>query len=417
MPKGDPGSYASYWDMINFTNVAGDDFFTTHRMHLYSGLHGLQEAYLQASTGTLPLGLTPPIAYTTDDTLNLYVNTEGRGTFEGTFGPATVAFMFIDLNEDVNSDVETDFTAVVGAPILPELRIHSVISNPVATVPAPFPFVVATNTLIPLDLTGLPIATGDQIRFQAVVLDPRSDFAPPLGLIASNEIWFGGVGINELLIQAVGASNRNLNPDGFFQVHWLDGPAITEVTMSMADSSTNVDMVDDETGFWVDNENRNDSFQFGRGFDPVSMVFLDLGGCDGTYRHDSDVLTGLVYDDMNTPPRDFTVACDYYMRPVTEGGLGYEIFTGYTGIQETIFIAQVFGGMTFRFDDFGLDGAGNPAAGPEVFAFDCFINSINNGRGGGMAGMVITVKREGMPDLVAELLPDPEDPDRAFIGW
>ena len=55
--------------------------------------------------------------------------------------------------------------------------------------------------------------------------------------MASNEIWFNGMGTSQVLFEAVGPSSNQ--PDinaGFFRVHWLAGPDIVEVILDFAES-------------------------------------------------------------------------------------------------------------------------------------------------------------------------------------
>jgi hypothetical protein len=249
------------------------------------------------------------------------------------------------------------------------------------------------------------VATGDIVRMQALYFDTRSGFFIPIGLMSSNEIWFAGVGLNDVRVDTIGSSSDNLNPDGFFRVTYLGGPAIEKVVLSFR-GSNNLGV--EEALFDVNNYDRNDGFEAGRGFDPVTQTFLNLPGCDGTYRHDSDLTTGLVYDDTNSPALSSlnSAACTYYLNT-----LGYEMFTGWIASDSFRGSTVNWQTLEFNFTDFGGDGV------EEVFAFDCDTDRTPGEGGGAHAGMVVTIHQAGGIILSAELLPDSSDSTRGFIGW
>ena len=411
LPLGDPGTYPGFYDLVVFTNVAGDDFFTVHRLHQYPGLHGLREPLLQGSTGNVALGSPSPIPYTSGGTLNLLINTEGRGSFAGTFRPDFPAILLFDFGVDTLSDAEFGTDPGLGLGVLPELHVHSFLSNPASTtgdLQVPW----STGQLLQLPLTNFPVDTGDRIRIQAVYFEPFSQYSP--GLMVTNEIWWSGVGINTVLVEAIGSNSFGIYPDGFFRVTWLDGPPIAKVLFHLRNTQSNTDLLN--ARFDTDEDAMNDVFGMGRGIDPMGNM-VDLGGCDGTYRNDSDLTTGLVYDAANqaiTPNGSEgkpSAACTYWL---TDQGYSYNSgFVSHGGNPDS------FHGLEFNFTDFGLNNGAPLGAGEtESFGFDCDTDGVVT-RGGGHLGMVITITLDDMASTVleAELLPDPEDRNRSFIAW
>ena len=399
LPGGDPGSYASSWDMIPFTNVAGDDFFTVIRMHQYPGLNGTTEAFLEGTINAIPLSgkifnpaTKPPIAYTSLSTLKIDLNANG-----GTPAPALLMF---DLNDDVNTDAAT--TLALG--LLPELRVHSAFSTPADNGLA-FNFPWATGATLNLDLAaaGFVVNTGQQIRVQAVYFHPLSQYSP--GLMVSNEIWFGGVGINQILVETTGANPENADTSsGYFRIHWLSGPDIVSVTLDGLSSLSNAGDLRDM--HWdVTVANLADQMYLGNSTMP---------GARGTYRNSSDVLTGLVYDSaVNSNYGGNSPVVDYYVSSAAfTWDSGYQVILARHG-NNPIYP----GALQWNFTNFGLDSQGNQAAGTEIFEFDGDVDHMNGNTGDYFQGMVVEVLLSDGTMFKAEMLPDPEDSTRAFIGW
>jgi hypothetical protein len=395
IPKGDPGSYASFWDMIPFTNVAGDDFFTVVRMHQYPGLNGTKEAFLEGTVGSVPLSgkifnptSKPPIAYLAESILKIDLNSNGNVS-----RPALLMF-------DLNQDVQTDASTSLALGLLPELRVHSAFSSPADNGLA-FQFPWATGALLSIPTNLIPVVTGDLIRVQAVYFHPLSQYSP--GLMVTNELWFGGVGVDQIVMEANGDSSRNADTSrGFFRFEWKSGPDIVKVLIDMGNSKSNaVDMRNNH--FSIAEPNMADQFYLGNSTMP---------GATGTYRNNSDALVGLVYDpNVNSNPPSNSPIVDYY---VETQGLTYD--SGF--IQHDPWSgAYEYQALEFNFTDFGLDGAGNPAAGPEVFEFDVRVEHLNGQSGGFYKGMIVEITLSDGTVFKAELLPDAEISKRAFIGW
>ncbi len=139
-----------------------------------------------------------------------------------------------------------------------------------------------------------------------------------------------------------------------------------------------------------------------------------MAGATGTYRNGSDALTGLVYDStVNTNYGGNSPIVTYY---VTNFGFTWD--SGYQVILARHGNNPIYpGALQWNFTDFGLDGAGNPAAGVETFEFDGDVDHMNGNSGGFFQGMVVEVLLSDGTMFKAEMLPDPEDPRRALIAW
>ena len=138
-----------------------------------------------------------------------------------------------------------------------------------------------------------------------------------------------------------------------------------------------------------------------------------MPGATGTYRNNSDTLTGLVYDStVNTNYGGNSPVVDYY---VANSAFTWD--SGYIVLSQRHGNPIYPGSMQFNFTDFGLDGAGNPATGVEVFEFDCDADHMNGNTGDYFQGMVVEVLLSDGTMFKAEMLPDPEDLTRAYIAW
>lgn len=383
---GDPGGSPSDFDMLVLSRVNGDDHIAYQRMNLYPNLPGVSEPFLEGGINGGPLGTASPIVHNDTDTLDFGINLNGQSV-----GPA---LLFMNFADEGRSDVPT----ILPIGTVPELRSYSNFSTPVSSGSALLvPTSTGAATSIDLGAIGFPVNTGDTIRMQAIYFDLRSQFSP--GLMASNEIWFNGLVIRNVLYEATGPVAENADTSsGFFRIHWLGGSDIVEVTLDFIDSSA----LGQNGRFDTDAVNMADIFGLGNGGGP---------GCQGTYRNGSDALTGLVYDAMtNTAIGADSPICDYY------ADQGASWLSGFVGTPGPAGGGDSYQRLTFNFTDFGLDGAGNPAAGPEIFEFDADTDSVLND-GGAHADMVITVTLRDGTVFKANSLPDVSDPQRSFIGF
>lgn len=382
---GDPGTSPSDLDMLVVSRMDGPDHIAYQRVNLYPGMPGVSEPYLEGSVDANPLGSVSPILFTDTNVLNFAVNLNGRG-------PAP-AFLFVNFGAEALADVPT----LLPLGVLPELRSYSPISTP-PTVGSALVVPITTGHAFHVDLGAIefPVATGDTIRLQAVYFDSRSQYSP--GLMASNEIWFNGMGTSQVLFEAVGPNSNQ--PDlnaGFFRVHWLGGPDIVEVVLDFA-ASDNPALAN--AVFDTDAPDMGDFFGAGSSH---------RAGCSGTYRLGSDLVTGLIHDvasnsrvELNSP------VCDFW------SGLGVSWTSGFVGSPGP---GPSYRTLTFHFDHFGLDTpGGNPAAVAETLQFDCDTDGTPTG-GGGHAGMVVTFKLADGTVLVGSTVLDPSNRSRSFLGF
>jgi len=114
----------------------------------------------------------------------------------------------------------------------------------------------------------------------------------------------------------------------------------------------------------------------------------NVPGCDGTYRQNSDVATGLIYDGLNTSPR-------------TPCAVGAN--TGWIGTSQTAYGS--YRKLRFRF-------AANAFIN-ETFAFDCDTDYGAGISGGAMAGMAVRVTLQDSRVLQGWMVADPMDPNRS----
>ena len=280
--------------------------------------------------------------------------------------------------------------------MVPELRAYSVVSSP-PTSGSALMVPITTGTMVQVDLPaiGFPVATGDTIRLQALYFDTRSWYA---NLMASNEIWFSGVGAGRFLLEAVGSDSGSPDPlEGFFRIHWLGGPEIAEVVLDFAASQSPALQ---NAFFDTDAPNMGDFFGAGSS---------QRAGCAGTFRQGSDRITGLRYDaQTNSAVTLDNPVCNLWI------GLGASWLSGFEGGPGP---GPDFRTLTFRFDHFGLDEpGGNPAPSAETLRFDCDTDGGPRS-GGGHAGMVVTVRLGDGTVLEGALIPDPGNPDRSFISF
>ena len=186
-----------------------------------------------------------------------------------------------------------------------------------------------------------------------------------------------------MLVETGGDDSENANQSqGFFRISWLAGPDIVKVRFDLENSVSNAG---DLNNAWWDTTVASMADQFFLGN-------MNRPGAQGTYRNDSDMLTGLIYDpnvNSNSASNSPIVAC----RP------------------------QDSQTLEFNFTDFGLDGAGNPAAGIETFEFDVDTDGMNGSTGNFFRGMIVEITLSDGTVLTAEMLPDAENPKRSFIGW
>ncbi|MFO1077221.1 MAG: hypothetical protein U1E73_05790 [Planctomycetota bacterium] len=128
--------------------------------------------------------------------------------------------------------------------------------------------------------------------------------------------------------------------------------------------------------------------------DQVGMLdYFDAGnhnvpGCDGTYRQDSDVSTGLIYDYQNTAP----------LTPCAAGAN-----TGWIG--SSGLGSGNYRALRFRF-------APNQFMN-ETFSFDCDTDGGAGGNGGDMAGMAVRVALQDGRVFQGWMVADPIDPNRS----
>ena len=401
MANGDPGSPffgTSAWDMVQISQdnegSSGDDLLGFTRVHLFPGVHGLLGGpELRGSSGTNPIANLSPILYTAQGTLNWGVANNGRPN------SLTPAAIVLNFGADARIDGITTFP---NGMVFPELVAISSLSSPAATVGE-----LIQNTAVDITTSvtlpaSFPVNTGDIIRMQAIYFEPASPFLG--GLAASNELWFVGNGINEILVEmeAPNALSVNLlNPT--FRVTELTGDPTKSITQIIWSVGINSQLPGDNW-FDVDEFGMFDFFGAGNG-----MAY----GCTGTYRNGSDVASGLIYagtDIINWPTSN--LPCADALRALDMMGNPIDPKSGFKGsdsaggglrrprIVEFNFPPGKFAGMTFGFDA-DLDGNLNTA-------------SLRD-----WAGTWVRIERadgvtfEGL--LFADS--DPNHPDRALIGF
>ena len=391
--------------MVVFTNVAGDDFFTVHRIHLYPGFLGQDEQFLEIRTGDNEFRKQAGIPFSRLDTISLRINENEEPAVADL--PAAYVFNFGD-------EARADDRTFLDLGVLPELwRFNpaSETGSTTALIAPGFQTGVANEVNIDLSAVSVQLNTGDIWIVQALVFDPRSQYSP--GLMATNEAWFSGVGIDQIVVEAVAnwPGQTFFNADqsaGYFKITWKSGPPITGVRFDL-DNSSNINL-QEEMVFDTDQTNMADILMAGNS----THV-----GCLGTYRNDSDVLTGLVYDGtMNTEQGvDGNAPCQAIDEETNQFVVFDDILTGFTGTWGDQGGGDSFQILDFFFNDFGLDG-GAPAGASETFEFDASAEGFGNGSAQSLVGMRIEITLDGMQDpLVAELLPDSSNPERAFVGW
>lgn len=184
-------------------------------------------------------------------------------------------------------------------------------------------------------------------------------------------------------IEAVGTNSEIPNTTlGFWRVtHNLGTPADrgSAIVDLRFDLTTSLNPLHANMVFDTDQPGMADYFDAGN---------HNVPGCDGTYRQNCDVSTGLLYDSQNTPPRT----------PCAAGAN-----TGWIGTNQTALGS--FRTLRFRFAASQFLN--------ETFSFDCDTDGGPGVNGGAMAGMAVRVQLADGRVFNGWMVADPMDSNRS----
>ncbi len=124
---------------------------------------------------------------------------------------------------------------------------------------------------------------GDEVRMQCLYFEPniRSN-----NLVATNQLFWERA---RVVVQAKGENSFNAESSaGFFSITNLGDDAITSVTLDWTTSSVPSKLT---TEFDTDQDRMNGRFDYGNSTQPA---------CNGTYRNNSHIAAGLIFDNQNT---------------------------------------------------------------------------------------------------------------------
>ena len=380
IPGGDQHSYDSAFDIALLRRLFGDDYVFVHRIHRFQGTLGYDEAFMEASLNSTTLGQGPT---GNGDLGEIKANDAVRwridpGTSNKLGNPAVTVIDALDAASVDGNNL----------PFFPELRTQ-------------FPFSPATILLFgrvgdltgPVNMPANVLQCYQRIRWQGLYLDAQ---APgPFSLVATNEISTGWKDESQctIIVEAVGANSfNNITTSGFWRVIHKGGLPIQAVTF---DWMAQGDVTANNFAYFDTDQNMS-----------AGVVYFDAGnstaGVTGTYRNNSDVTTGLVYDALN--------------RPVHAGASigansGFMAFNGSNNGNGNNL-------KTIKFRFAGNMFFGTSPANPMVFEFDTDVDFNATNPGDGMFGLVITVELLGGKILKGELRPDPNPAlMRSSTGW
>ena len=218
---------------------------------------------------------------------------------------------------------------------------------------------------LPFNIPKLPFNQGDRIRMQMIYFEPKS----PNFFVETNQVAWDFETF-PVIVRAEGPNSFNSNENfGFFSVQNHGAIWIEEITFDWVGSSNQAHF---NMQFDCDQGGLRNRFDAGNS---------KQAGCSGTYRNNSDVATGLIYDAQNTIKG---VSCD----ASSNSGFIATNRVGSTGAS--------YRTLKFRFANrkFKLGAR---------FEFDCDTDFGGGIRGGDMEGMVVTIKLGPARTLKGEL--------------
>jgi len=370
------GAYGSAFDILVFEQT--DDTLAVNRVHLHPNILGYEEpTLLNEAVGSGNFPTSPDRAtefFQAGDLFALTLDTTSRPQLNG-----GIAWLIYNLDTDARKRATTNAFFLPGNPVFPEVRGVNPISVPASDPNLLIiePMVIGQPALVSVP-NPFSLPNGYKVRVQALYIDPA---APTGGLMASNDVFFEGYSSN-IIVEAKGPSAYNgATGEGFFQITHLNGLSITEVKL---DFSTSSNPLHATTEFDTNQSSIGIRFDGGSGA-PIP------GTCAGTFRNNSDILTGLIFDGTNTV-----------------GGCDPSIDTGWRG--------SIAGGTSGDFRDLTFRFAPGQFA-RQRFEFDCDIDEGPGEAGGDMAGLVVTITLSDGSMLSGELVADPLDPQRSSIAF
>ena len=305
------------------------DTLSVYRVDRDSQVPGETEALLLSSVGTGPLTTASPKYFNPIRNVSFAFDLSGDPTLTG-----QSALLIFNAGTGLPS---------VPFPGFPELvaQLAPAITFPLAMTGTPVPLTIPTE-----------LTVGTQVRMQAVYADlgMRSNF-----LVPTNQVFWER---ERIVIEAIGDDAFNgQTTSGFFRITNLGAARIEEITFDWT-AATDPELANAE--FDTNQGNMADSFENGNSTVP---------GCRGTYRNNSHITTGLVFDAQNTV---LGVPCN----PSSNSGwIGTNPGTD-PGDYRT---------LRFRFTNFDQG---------EVFEFDCDVDlgGASGSGGDGMSGLPVTVR-------------------------
>lgn len=358
-----PARIGNTWYVVGL-DQATLDTVTRYRIHqwIQPFRNGYEEGRLLTAVGANPLDNQPVKIMSPGGTISMQVGEAPEGR--------RPTWLFFNTGADAlingatklgNSFQIREFVALtnMSSPTGPFVSVRS-ISGATVTLPTPM------------------LMDQEFLRVQALTINNDGLAARA----ASNQMFFQ-FDASRILVEAEGANSFNADTsEGFFKVHHLFGSPIASVEF---DWTTSTNPNQSTMTFDTNQTGMAETLDAGNSADPT---------CDGTYRNDCDVATGLVYDAMTTPPSS---AC----------AVANNANTGYIGTNPTV--ANSFQTLVFRFAPGQFSG--------DTFEFDADTDGGQGINGGDMEGMVVRITLEDSTVLVGELAPDPLDKERSFLRF
>jgi hypothetical protein len=375
LASGTPGHHERWGSSLLLAELSqgqtGPDHLGIHRVRLYPGVEGWDEPTLLVGTNGNPLA-RGTVTHRAGDRLDLRVEAAG-GRNNG-----MPCWTFVNFYRDAATDAYTDLASLFPqSGLLHEFRFLTGMSTPSTSTYGILAHAIGATASIQLP-PGLPVRTGDLLRFQSIYLEPQSQHV----FAATNEGHFVGQDRERgIVVSAAGPNSFQSNPAAaFWQVrsdtsHAHGAILWVEISYVGATGPAALQRFD------LDQNGMGDRFDGGNS---------TLVGARGTYRGGSDVLCGLDY-----------AAPGVYVDPTVHGtgqsgGFAATLLPGYTADASSI---------RFRFQAFGPGKA---------FRFDC---DTDGGlpSGEGQIGAIVRVGTANSGVLQGLLQQDPANPERAVV--